>query len=374
MKVTLEYVWLDGYLPEPNLRSKIKVEEMDLNSIEFKFPEWGFDGSSTMQADTENSDRILKPVKYYSQKSFPLENSRIYVLCEVVNPDGTPHESNMRSKIEDQSDVWFGFEQEYFIKNQKTNEFLGHDTGFKLDPQGKYYCGVGHNVVGRGFAEEHMRLCMLYGMEITGINAEVALGQWEYQIFSKGSLNAADDLWMSRYFLYRLSENFNYEIVLHPKPITGDWNGSGMHTNFSNERMRSLGGYEYFQSIFNTFGSRHEDHIKEYGSNNNMRLTGKHETQNIDKFSYGVGDRGASIRIPKTTAENWRGYLEDRRPASNADSYRVVNQVLKSLNTAEELMEITMNMNSKVDIKNIDGKYGTRPADELLKEYREEEN
>ena len=72
MKVTLEYVWLDGYLPEPNLRSKVKVEEMDLNSIEFKFPEWGFDGSSTMQADTENSDRILKPVKYYSQKSFPL--------------------------------------------------------------------------------------------------------------------------------------------------------------------------------------------------------------------------------------------------------------------------------------------------------------
>ena len=373
MKVTLEYVWLDGYLPEPNLRSKVKVEEMDLNSIEFKFPEWGFDGSSTMQADTENSDRILKPVKYYSQKSFPLENSRIYVLCEVVNPDGTPHESNMRSKIEDQSDVWFGFEQEYFIKNQKTNEFLGHDTGFRLDPQGKYYCGVGHNVVGRSFAEEHMRLCMLYGMEITGINAEVALGQWEYQIFSKGSLNAADDLWMSRYFLYRLSENFNYEIVLHPKPITGDWNGSGMHTNFSNERMRSLGGHEYFQSIFNTFGSRHEDHIKDYGSNNNMRLTGKHETQNIDKFSYGVGDRGSSIRIPIKTAENWRGYLEDRRPASNADSYRVVNQVLKSLNTAEELMEITMKMNSKVDIKNIDGKYGTRPADELLKEYREEE-
>jgi glutamine synthetase len=202
----------------------------------------------------------------------------------------------------------------------------------------------------------------------------VALGQWEYQIFSKGSLNAADDLWMSRYFLYRLSENFNYEVVLHPKPITGDWNGSGLHTNFSNERMRSLGGYEYFQSIFNTFGSRHEDHIKEYGSSNEMRLTGKHETQSIDKFSYGVGDRGASIRIPKTTAENWKGYLEDRRPASNADSYRVVNQILKSLNTAEELMEITMRMNKNVDTKNIDGKYGTRPVDELLKEYREEEN
>jgi glutamine synthetase len=372
MKVTLEYVWLDGYTPEPNLRSKVKVEEINTNANEFKFPEWSFDGSSTNQANTENSDKILKPVRYYTQKSFPLENSRVYVLCEVLNSDGTPDESNIRSKVENQEDLWFGFEQEYFIKNLKTNNILGHETPH-LEPQGKYYCGVGHNVVGRSFAEEHMALCLMYGMEITGINAEVALGQWEYQVFSKGSLKASDDLWMTRYFLHRLSEKYNYEIILHPKPIKGDWNGSGMHTNFSNERMRTLGGYEYFQAIFNTFGSRHHDHIKNYGSENNLRLTGKHETQSIEKYSYGIGDRGASIRIPKSTAENWKGYIEDRRPASNADSYKVVLEIIKSLKSTETLMEITMKMNTKINVDELSGKYGTVTNEELLKEYREEE-
>jgi len=373
MKITLEYVWLDGYESEPNLRSKVKVEEINTNVNEFKFPEWSFDGSSTKQANTKNSDKILKPVRYYTQKTFPLENNRVYVLCEVLNSDGTPDKTNLRSKVKNQEDLWVGFEQEYFIKNLKNNIILGHEIPH-VEPQGKYYCGVGGNVVGRGFAEEHMGLCLLYGMEITGINAEVALGQWEYQVFSKGSLKAADDLLMTRYFLHRLSEKYNYEIILHPKPLKGDWNGSGMHTNFSNDRMRTLGGYEYFQAILNTFGSRHHEHIKNYGFENNLRLTGKHETQSIEKYSYGIGDRGASIRIPKQTAKSWKGYLEDRRPASNADPYKVLIEVIKSLESAETLMEIKMKMNTKINVDKIIGKYGTIDNNELLNEYQNDED
>ena len=377
MKVKLEYVWLDGYKPEPNLRSKVKI--VDYESIKNKIqtgdlPVWNFDGSSTNQADTENSDRILKPVRVYTKNTFPLENSTIYVLCEVMDSNGKPHESNMRAKLnEDEEGLWFGFEQEYFIREEINGGILGHKRNI-LKGQGEYYCGVGHNVVGRKFVEEHLDMCLEYGIDITGTNAEVALGQWEYQVFSKGKLKGGDDLWMTRYFLYKISENYGYHVELHPKPIThGEWNGSGLHTNFSNDKMRNEGGYEYFLSIFNSFASRHEDHIKAYGSNNHLRLTGGFETQAIDKFSWGVSDRGASIRVPQDTAKDWKGYVEDRRPGSNADPYKIIREVSKSLNTAEQILEIKTNMKSNIDTTGLSEKYRTLSNDELLKEYREEE-
>ena len=376
MKVKLEYVWLDGYKPEPNLRSKVKI--VDYESIKNvvqvgKLPVWNFDGSSTNQADTGNSDRILKPVRVYTNYGFPLENSTVYVLCEVMDSDGKPHESNMRAKLnEEEEGLWFGFEQEYFIREEINGNILGHKRNI-LKGQGEYYCGVGHNVVGRDFVEEHLNMCLEHGIDITGTNAEVALGQWEYQVFSKGKLKGGDDLWMSRYFLYKISEKYNYHIDLHPKPLThGEWNGSGLHTNFSNDKMRNEGGYEYFLAIFNSFASRHEDHIKAYGSNNHLRLTGGFETQAIDKFSWGISDRGASIRVPQDTAKEWKGYVEDRRPGSNADPYKIIREVSKSLDTAEEILEIKTNMKSNVNLSGLSEKYRTISNDELLKEYREE--
>jgi len=377
MKVKLEYVWIDGYKPEPNLRSKVKI--VDYESIKDavqvgKLPVWNFDGSSTNQADTGNSDRLLNPVRIYTRNNFPLKNSTVYVLCEVLNPDGTPHDTNKRAKLnEEQEDLWFGFEQEYFIREEINGTILGHKRNI-LKGQGEYYCGVGHNVVGRDFVEEHLDICLEYGINITGTNAEVALGQWEYQVFSKGKLKGGDDLWMSRYFLYKISEKYGYHIDIHPKPLThGEWNGSGLHTNFSDDRMRNEGGYKFFESIFNSFGSRHEDHIKAYGSNNNLRLTGEYETQSIDKFSWGISDRGASIRVPQETAKEWKGYVEDRRPGSNADPYKIIKEIVTSLKTAEQIYEMRDMMNKDVKIEGLSGKYGTITNDELLSEYREEE-
>ena len=377
MKVKLEYVWIDGYKPEPNLRSKVKIVEYESikDAVQVgKLPVWNFDGSSTNQADTGNSDRLLNPVRIYTRNNFPLKNSTVYVLCEVLNPDGTPHDTNKRAKLnEEQEDLWFGFEQEYFIREEINGTILGHKRNI-LKGQGEYYCGVGHNVVGRDFVEEHLDICLEYGINITGTNAEVALGQWEYQVFSKGKLKGGDDLWMSRYFLYKISEKYGYHIDIHPKPLThGEWNGSGLHTNFSDDRMRNEGGYKFFESIFNSFGSRHEDHIKAYGSNNNLRLTGEYETQSIDKFSWGISDRGASIRVPQETAKEWKGYVEDRRPGSNADPYKIIKEIVTSLKTAEQIYEMRDMMNKDVKIEGLSEKYGTITNDELLSEYREEE-
>lgn len=331
-KFKFEYIWLDGYQPEPNLRSKTKVLDFDsFDGDVSKLPEWSFDGSSTKQAEGHSSDCLLKPVAAYPDSA---RKNAWLVVAEVLNPDGTPHVSNTRALIDDDSeDYWFGFEQEYvFMHNGMPLGFP--DKGYPK-PQGPYYCAVGYgNVAGRDIVEEHLDACLEAGLSITGINAEVMLGQWEYQCFGKGPKKASDDMVISRYLLYRISEKYGVTVELHPKPIKGDWNGSGMHTNFSNAEMREVGGEALFNAICEAFRPVHKEHIEVYGSSNNERLTGLHETQSIEKFSYGISDRGASIRIPVSTAQTWKGYLEDRRPASNADPYRVSARIIKTVKSA----------------------------------------
>jgi len=133
-----------------------------------------------------------------------------------------------------------------------------------------------------------------------------------------------DHLYVSRYLLMRVAEEYGLVISYDPK-IFAEWNGSGCHTNFSTETMRAgTGGMKYIDDMMTRFSDKHTLHISLYGSGNDKRLTGEHETSSMSQFSYGCGNRAASFRIPTSTmAANGKGYVEDRRPASNIDPYIV---------------------------------------------------
>ena len=251
-KSKLEYIWLDGYEPTQNMRSKTMVRENFSGKVE-DCPMWSFDGSSTKQAEGGDSDCLLKPVSIFPD---PQRINGFLVMCEVMNADGTPHASNGRATIEeDDDDFWFGYEQEYFIMDVDTQLPLGFPVGGYPGPQGLYYCSVGgKNTHGRDLVEAHADMCIEAGINFEGINQEVACGQWEFQIFAKGAKQAGDELWVARYLLDRLTENYGYYIEYHPKPIKGDWNGSGMHVNFSDGTMRDEGGEALFTKICEAFG------------------------------------------------------------------------------------------------------------------------
>jgi len=330
----LEYIWLDGYKPTQTLRSKTKVVHDFSGELE-DAPMWSFDGSSTEQAEGSASDCLLKPVAIFPD---PDRKNAYLVMTEVLNADGSAHTTNARATIDDDDDdFWFGFEQEYFLTDPATGKPLGFPEQGYPAPQGPYYCGVGADAAyGREIVEEHLDLCLEAGLNVEGINAEVAAGQWEFQIFGKGAARAGDEIWVGRYLMERTAEKYGIVVDWHPKPLGDtDWNGSGMHANFSNGFMRETGGEDNLKAICEAFGAHIDEHIEVYGADNDKRLTGKHETQAIDKFSYGVSDRGASIRIPVATIEEgWRGRLEDRRPASNGDPYKIAARIIKTVETA----------------------------------------
>jgi glutamine synthetase len=331
----LEYIWLDGYKPTQSLRSKTKIEGDFSGKLE-DCPLWSFDGSSTEQAPGGSSDCVLKPVFICPD---PQRKDGYLVMCEVLDSKGVPHESNGRALIEDDdNDFWFGFEQEYFLWDPETNKPLGFPAGGYPAPQGPYYCSVGaKNAYGRDIVEEHLDACLEAGLNVEGINAEVAAGQWEFQIFAKGAKEAGDQIWVARYLLERIGESYDVSINWHCKPLGAlDWNGSGMHANFSNTTLRTAGSKEVYDKICEAFRPVVKEHIAVYGADNDQRLTGKHETASIFDYSYGVSDRGASIRIPLYTVQKgWKGYLEDRRPNSAADPYKVAARIIKTVKSVK---------------------------------------
>ena len=325
----LEYLWLDGGTPT-HIRSKTKVvKEFDKDAVA---PIWGFDGSSTEQAEGSNSDCVLKPVRVYPN---PLEENSSIVLCEVWNVDDTPHTTNTRRVLEEtltvvgnNIDEWVGFEQEYTLYDNETNRPLGWPASDEPAPQGDYYCGrnIGENIM-----KEHTDACIQAGISISGTNAEVMLGQWEYQIGAGGSVHMSDDLWVARWLLERICEKYELTVSLDPKPAEGDWNGAGCHCNFSTKDMREYGGRQDIEEACLLLSYKHEEHMKVYGEGNERRLTGLHETQAIDTFSWGVSDRGASIRIPWQVDKDGCGYLEDRRPSANCDPYLVIEKLIETI-------------------------------------------
>lgn len=339
--ILAEYIWIDGTQPVAQLRSKTKVldlptldprlfQEVDLEQI----PVWGFDGSSTNQATGGNSDCILKPVRVVLDGG---RGGAVLVLCEVLDSYGNPHSSNTRfwlervSSAHESAHCWFGIEQEYvLLQNGRPLGWPG--LGYPA-PQGPYYCSVGGGrVAGRDLVEEHLRVCLASGLKIAGINAEVMLGQWEFQVGHGDPLLIADHLWLARYLLLRCAEEFGVAVTFDAKPMAGDWNGSGAHTNFSTADMRADGGIDVCISVCEKLRSRflNGGYPAAYGSGFEQRLTGHHETCSWREFKYGVADRTASVRIPLHVNELGKGYIEDRRPCANADPYQVATYLIET--------------------------------------------
>jgi glutamine synthetase len=328
MKQVLEYIWLDG---EGKFRSKVKVAENircfdfdkgEKKEIECIFPEWSYDGSSTGQAsDSGNTEIILKPVFYGNNPFIRIPHISSYlILCDTVNREQAVNIFNKNLDAK----PWFGLEQEFFFSTTPTNIFFD-----KCEPQGRFYCGVGLCATQRKIVEEFLYTCLEVDIQVYGTNAEVAPNQWEFQIGPCEGIKAADHLLMARYILERTAEKYGLFICYEPKPFL-NYNGSGCHANFSTAETRCPGGIEKIYEYMPKLQTAHKEHLAIYGKDNEKRLTGKHETSSMDEFTYGVGTRNTSVRIPIQVAKDGCGYLEDRRPASNMDPYLVTSAIFST--------------------------------------------
>jgi len=335
MKTLVEYVWIGG---NKHLRGKTKVMDKEVNSVS-DLSEWNYDGSSTNQAAGEDSEVIIKPCALFNDP-FRRGNHKM-VLCDTYRPDGSPVENNHRQwakALFDQAldeEPWYGLEQEYFLMDPNTHKPLGFPQNGFPNAQGQYYCSAGaQNAFGRQVAEEHLEACVYAGIKISGVNAEVAPGQWEFQIGPCVGIEEGDHLWMARYLLNRVAEKHGVVVDLEPKPVKGDWNGSGCHANYSTKNMREgtegKSGLKYIDEAIEKLSHKHMDHMEVYGSGNEQRMTGEHETASYDTFSHGVANRGASIRRGNQTVKDGKGYFEDRRPSSNCDPYLVTGKMFET--------------------------------------------
>ncbi|GLV31934.1 Glutamine synthetase 1 [Carabus blaptoides fortunei] len=329
-----KYIWIDG--TGENVRSKTRTLEFVPKSVK-DLPNWMYDGSSTYQAHQENSDTYLCPRAMYED---PIRrgNNKL-VLCDTYTFEHKPTASNNRASCQDamdkvmDQDPWFGIEQEYTMLDSDMRPLGWPSFGFP-GPQGPFYCGVGADkVIAREIVEAHYRACLYAGIQLGGTNAEVMPSQWEYQVGPGKGMKCADDLWMSRFLLHRIAEEFGVIITFDPKPMEG-WNGAGAHCNFSTNDMRADNGIKAIEDAICKLSKRHKEHIVRYdpkgGKDNIRRLSGKFETSSIEEFSSGVASRAVSVRIPRGVADAQKGFLEDRRPASNCDPYAVCEMLIRT--------------------------------------------
>lgn len=340
MSFIAEYIWLDN---KKGFRSKART----LMGKQHVWPKWTYDGSSTGQASGDDSEITLIPRAIFD---CPFRKGKHkFVICDTYDSEGNPTESNTRYSANEifQNDKktddcpWFGLEQEYFLLNAETGKPLGWPEEGEAEEQGKYYCGVGTGkVFGRDVVDRHYKLCLEAGVRISGINAEVAPGQWEFQVGPVMGISAGDHMMAARYILERVAEEAGVLVEYDPKPLEGNWNGSGCHTNFSTKNMRNGNdeklGLDWINEAIEKLSQKHTEHMEVYGSGNERRMTGEHETSSYDKFSYSVAGRGNSIRIPRHVYEEKKGYLEDRRPSSNCDPYLVTSKIYETVCVSSE--------------------------------------
>jgi glutamine synthetase len=374
--IILEYIWIDGN--NCSIFSKSRTyyssgEEVRLDDI----PNWTFDGSSTghSKKDSENSEIILIP-RFTCLN--PLQPNSQLVLCDTYNSDLTHTDSNHRvhankimTAVHNQYPM-FGLEQEYYLITPDIREILQqtkccdkwykklfscktpcsteHDRIQAYYSNKIQYCGGGHmHTLGRKIANEHLQACVKAKLTISGINAEVGPNQWEFQIGPIIGIEAGDHMWVARYLLIMIAEKYETSIDFSPKPFL-NLPGSGCHVNFSTKLMREYHtGFPHIINAINLLAIDHENHMKIYGYNNNLRLTGKHETASIDDYTYGIGTRTTSIRIGQETFKNKGGYFEDRRPGSNIDPYLVTSAIVGST-VLEKAIELEIDTNNNTQI------------------------
>ncbi|URE24094.1 hypothetical protein MUK42_15831 [Musa troglodytarum] len=348
-KIIAEYIWVGG--SGVDLRSKARTLSGPVTDPS-QLPKWNYDGSSTGQAPGEDSEVILYPQAIFKDPF--RKGNNILVMCDCYTPQGEPIPTNKRhnaAKIFSNpavaaEEAWFGIEQEYTLLQKDVKWPIGWPIGGYPGPQGPYYCSAGADkAFGRDVVDAHYKACLYAGIDISGINGEVMPGQWEFQVGPCVGISAGDQLWVARYVLepadrltryrldlreQRITEMAGVVLSLDPKPIQGDWNGAGAHTNYSTKSMRSDGGYGVIKEAIEKLGRRHKEHIAAYGEGNERRLTGRHETADIDTFVWGVANRGASIRVGRDTEKSGKGYFEDRRPASNMDPYVVTSMIAET--------------------------------------------
>ncbi len=348
-----EYIWLDG---RGGLRSKSRVLTIGIVKNVGDLPIWNYDGSSTWQANSDgNTEVLLTPVFMCADPLRPDINA-ILVLCETSketskgsdsceatketskgsdscfatketsDSEGIPLPTNYRNiwiRNLDTSECasicmfhepWFGIEQEYTIF------FTGKNQSQITNAGGQHYCGTSIDIRERSIVEEHLLACLDARLTVSGINAEVATRQWEFQIGPVCGVEAADQTYVARFLLERIAEKYDAWINYHPK-LVPDANGQGCHINFSTKQMREAGGMDVIVESMEKLRDKHAEHISIYGADNHLRLTGKHETSSMETFSYGKGTRNTSIRIPNQTVKDGFGYFEDRRPAANVELY-----------------------------------------------------
>nr|VDC93864.1 unnamed protein product [Brassica oleracea] len=335
-QIIAEYIWIGG--SGMDIRSKARTLPGPVSDPS-KLPKWNYDGSSTGQASGDNSEIILYPQAIFRDPFRRGDN--ILVMCDAYTPAGDPIPTNKRhkaAKIFSHPNVakevpWYGIEQEYTLMQKGVNWPIGWPIGGFPGPQGPYYCGVGADkAIGRDIVDAHYKACLYAGIGISGVNGEVMPGQWEFQVGPVEGISSGDQVWVARYLLERITEISGVNVSFDPKPVpvSGDWNGAGAHCNYSTKTMRNDGGLAVIKKAIEKLQVKHKEHIAAYGEGNERRLTGKHETADINTFSWGVANRGASVRVGRDTEKEGKGYFEDRRPASNMDPYVVTSMIAET--------------------------------------------